>query len=129
MKASPPLSKRETLFSKGGKCSGNDSEFCALVRHISHADRLASGSFGLAFYYFRQYDNAIETHKKAPELDPTFPSIHSSIGLLYTHKATYGESLDEFQKEMDLVWQRHQTVDILVAFTYAKMGRLYSSIS
>jgi TolB-like protein/tRNA A-37 threonylcarbamoyl transferase component Bud32/lipoprotein NlpI len=55
-------------------------------------------SIGWAFYYARQYDQAIEQYKKTLQMDANFVSAHYALGRVYEQKRMYEAAIGEFQK-------------------------------
>ena len=53
---------------------------------------------GLAFYYVRDYDQAIEQFQKTLELDQNFPAAHNFLPAAYEQKGMYNEAIAEFRK-------------------------------
>ena len=53
---------------------------------------------GLAFYYHRDYDQAIEQFQKTLELDQNFPTAHNFLPAAYEQKGMYSEAVAEFKK-------------------------------
>ena len=50
---------------------------------------------GLAFYYDRQYDNALEMAQKTLELDPNYAAAHRLLSLAYQGKEMFDEAIAE----------------------------------
>ncbi len=57
---------------------------------------------GLAFYYDRDYDRAIEQFQKTLELDQNFPAAHNFLPAAYEQKGMYNEAIAEFKKAIPL---------------------------
>ncbi len=57
---------------------------------------------GDAFYLARRYDEAIELHRKALEMDSDFFPAHWGLGWAYMEKRMYGEAISELQKTVKL---------------------------
>jgi TolB-like protein/DNA-binding winged helix-turn-helix (wHTH) protein len=57
---------------------------------------------GLAFYYDRDYDQAIEQFQKTLELDQNFPAAHNFLPAAYEQKGMYTEAIAEFKKAIPL---------------------------
>ncbi|HZE69774.1 MAG TPA: winged helix-turn-helix domain-containing protein [Pyrinomonadaceae bacterium] len=57
---------------------------------------------GLAFYYSRDYDRAIEQFQKTLELDQNFPPPHNFLPAAYEQKGMYSEAIAEFKKAIPL---------------------------
>jgi tetratricopeptide (TPR) repeat protein len=77
---------------------------------------------GAAFYYARQYDQAIELERKTLELDSNFVQAHSNLGAAYVQKSMFKEALAEFEKA--LVTSPGSTVGLSgLGYAYAVTGR------
>ena len=59
---------------------------------------LASNVLGAAFYFARQYDQAIQQHRKTLELDATFLPALGRLGNAYLQKGLHEEALAAWQK-------------------------------
>ena len=57
-----------------------------------------STDLGLAFYYSRQYDRAIEHLKKLIETEPNYMRTHFYLALIYEEKGMFEEALAEYEK-------------------------------
>ena len=57
---------------------------------------------GIAFYYDRDYDRAIEQLQKTVELDQNFPAAHNFLPAAYEQKGMYDEAIAEFKKAIPL---------------------------
>ena len=53
---------------------------------------------GLALYYNRQYDEAIEMARRTLELDPNYAAAHRLLSLAYQGKGVFDEAIVENQK-------------------------------
>ena len=53
---------------------------------------------GLAFYFDREYDQAIEQFQKTLELDKGFPAPNAFLPAAYEQKGMYSEAIAEFKK-------------------------------
>ncbi|HLN97062.1 MAG TPA: winged helix-turn-helix domain-containing protein [Pyrinomonadaceae bacterium] len=58
---------------------------------------------GLAFYYARDYDRAIEQFQKTLELDQSFPPAYNFLPAVYEQNGMYSEAIAEFKKGIPLV--------------------------
>jgi serine/threonine-protein kinase len=76
---------------------------------------------GLAFYYDRQYDRAIEMATKTLELDPRYSGAHRLLSLSYQGKAMFSEAIAENQRWGDLSGNGVETM-IALAQLYAVSG-------
>jgi TolB-like protein/DNA-binding winged helix-turn-helix (wHTH) protein len=52
---------------------------------------------GVALYYARDYDQAIEQFQKTLELDKNFPPAHNSLSVVYGQKGMFGEAIAGFK--------------------------------
>jgi tetratricopeptide (TPR) repeat protein len=57
---------------------------------------------GVAFYYDRDYDRAIEQFQKTLELDQNFAPAHNFLPAAYEQKGMYNEAIAEFKKAIPL---------------------------
>jgi TolB-like protein/tRNA A-37 threonylcarbamoyl transferase component Bud32 len=55
---------------------------------------------GVAFYYAREYDQAIEQFQKTLELDQNFPPPHLFLTAAYEQKGMYGEAIAEHKNSI-----------------------------
>src|SRR6185503_4008406 len=77
---------------------------------------------GLAFYYDRDYDQAIEQLQKTIELDQNFPTAHNFLPAALEQKGMYGESIAEFKKAIPLMKGSETTL------SKAGLGHVYAVI-
>jgi serine/threonine protein kinase/Flp pilus assembly protein TadD len=56
----------------------------------------------LAFYYARDYDQAIQQFQKTLELDANFPLVHAHLPAAYEQKGMYDQAIAGFQKGVAL---------------------------
>ena len=60
---------------------------------------LAIGTdLGIAYYYSRQYDRAIDHLRKLIEMDPSYVRTHHYLAKVYIEKGMFEEALAEFEK-------------------------------
>ncbi len=77
-----------------------DESFAAYNRALE-LDPLSfaiSTDLGMAYYYARQYDRAIEHFKKLIELDPNYLRTHFYLAKVYEEKGMFEEALAEIDK-------------------------------
>lgn len=74
---------------------------------------------GRAFYYARQYDQAIAQYQETLELDPNFAPAHSMLGLTLLEKGLHEQAMAELQEGMRL---RTGTLSRLLGYAYAVAG-------
>src|SRR4030095_11671933 len=63
---------------------------------------IINAELGMAFYYAREYDQAIEQFKKTLELDQNFPPTRAFLLAAYEQKGMYNEAIAEFKKALPL---------------------------
>jgi serine/threonine protein kinase/Tfp pilus assembly protein PilF len=77
------------------------SEAIAEIHAAQRLDPLsliASAGVGWAYYFARQYDQAILHCQETLELDPNFVGAHDCLGSAYLAKANYSKAIAECQK-------------------------------
>src|SRR5205807_449108 len=74
-----------------------------------------------AFYFARNFDQAIEEYRKALELDPNHFLSHYSLGRIYSLKGLHREAIEEAQKSVALSGRSTETLAGL-AQAYAAAG-------
>ncbi len=78
---------------------------------------------GTICYYAGQLDRAIESGKRALEMDPSMMYAHYHIGLSYLKKSMYEEALAEFQKEREIAIGSPGLAEPAIVFTYMRIGK------
>jgi TolB-like protein/DNA-binding winged helix-turn-helix (wHTH) protein/Flp pilus assembly protein TadD len=73
-----------------------------LAQELEPLSLIINFELGLAFYYNRDYDQAIEQFKKTLELDQNFPAAHNFLPATYEQKGMYSEAIAEFKKAIAL---------------------------
>src|SRR4030095_7349527 len=63
---------------------------------------IINAELGMAFYYERDYDQAIEQFQKTLELDPNFPPPGAFLPSTYEQKRMYDEAIAEFKKTIQV---------------------------
>ncbi len=63
---------------------------------------IISFELGMAFYYARDYDQAIEQFQKTLELDQNFPPAHQFLPAAYEQKGMYGQAIAGFKTAIQL---------------------------
>ncbi len=69
-----------------------------LAQELDPLSLIINFELGLAFYYARDYDRAIEQFQKTLELDPDFPPAQQFLPSAYEQKGMYGEAIAGFEK-------------------------------
>jgi tetratricopeptide (TPR) repeat protein len=82
---------------------------------------------GLIYYYFRDYDNAIEYATKALELDPQLNASFRLISLAYLEKGMYLEALKNIEQWAKLRGTSAET-NVGLGLCFAYMGRREDSL-
>ncbi|MCI0329890.1 MAG: protein kinase [candidate division Zixibacteria bacterium] len=75
---------------------------------------------GLAYYFARQYDRAIEQYKRALDLDPNFTRAYISLSSALALSGRYEEALAEVQKAIERTGDRSRAA--YLGRVYARMG-------
>jgi serine/threonine protein kinase/Tfp pilus assembly protein PilF len=78
---------------------------------------------GLALYYDRQYDGALEMAGKTLELDPNYAAAHRLLSLAYQGKEMFDESMTENQIWGSLTGNKVETI-VSLAQIYAVSGQI-----
>jgi TolB-like protein/DNA-binding winged helix-turn-helix (wHTH) protein/Tfp pilus assembly protein PilF len=73
-----------------------------LAQQLEPLSLIINFELGLAFYYNRDYDQAIEQFQKTLELDRNFPTAHNFLPAAYEQKGMYSEAVAEFKKAIPL---------------------------
>jgi tetratricopeptide (TPR) repeat protein len=76
---------------------------------------------GMALYYTRHYDEAIESGKKTLELDPKFASAHRLLSLAYQGKRMFAEALEENVRWGEAGWDKAEVM-VAAAQLHAAAG-------
>jgi len=79
---------------------------------------------GVALYFNREYDRAIDQLRQTIDLDPHFPIAHSWLIQAYLQKGMYAEAIREAQAEREdfANSQQHQAIAAL-GYAYAVAGQ------
>lgn len=77
---------------------------------------------GLALYYNRQYDEAIELAAKTLELDPNYAAAHRLLSLAYQAQGMFDDALVENEKWGALTGNKVETT-VTLAQLYAVSGQ------
>jgi tetratricopeptide (TPR) repeat protein len=79
---------------------------------------------GLAFYYARQYDQAIGEFRKTLEMDPNFPHTHTILPAAYEQKKMYAEAITGYQNAIALTKGFHRSLAMAgLGHVYAVFGK------
>ena len=79
---------------------GRNEEAIAEAKRAEELDPLSpiiSSSVGVAYYFARQYDQAIERYKKTLQMNANFVPAHNGLARAYTEKKMYPEAVAEWQ--------------------------------
>jgi len=77
---------------------------------------------GLVLYLARQYDRAIEEHRRTLDLDPNFAHTHLCLGLAYLQKSMFDEAIAELQTALAIFGENPRAAAVL-AYAYAISGK------
>jgi serine/threonine protein kinase/Tfp pilus assembly protein PilF len=78
---------------------------------------------GMALYYNRQYDEAIEMARSTLELDPNYAAAHRLLSLAYQGRGVFDEAILENQKWGALTRNKVETT-VALAQLYAVSGQI-----
>ena len=78
---------------------------------------------GLAFYYDRQYDNAIEMARKTLELDPNYAAAHRLLSLAFQGQELFDEAIAANENWGELTGNKVET-SLALAQIYAVSGKI-----
>jgi Tfp pilus assembly protein PilF len=79
---------------------------------------------GLAFYFSRSYDQAIDQLQKTLELDANFPPPHTFLAASYEQKGMFEEAFTAFQRAVTVTQGPPRTLAMAgLAHSYAVSGR------
>ncbi len=73
-----------------------------LALELEPLSLIVNFELGLAFYFDRDYDQAIEQFQKTLELDQNFPPALNFLPAAYEQKGMYSEAIAEFKKAIAL---------------------------
>ena len=89
---------------------------------IDPLSALLSNDVAAAYYFARQYDQAIKQVQMTQEIEPGRPGSHIALGGIYDVKGMYEESIAEYQKAISLS-ERTSTILGLLGHAYAVSGK------
>jgi tetratricopeptide (TPR) repeat protein len=84
---------------------GRNEDAIAEMRRAQELEPLSliiNTNLGWAFYYARQYDQAIEQYQRTLEMDANFANARLRLGEAYEQKGMYEEAIAEYQKAIAL---------------------------
>jgi tetratricopeptide (TPR) repeat protein len=76
---------------------GQDDEAIDEAIEDSSNDAVAYFNRGVAYYFKRQYDRAIENYNKAIQLNPNLAEAYVTRGVAYKHKGQLDKARSDFQ--------------------------------
>jgi tetratricopeptide (TPR) repeat protein len=91
-----------------------------LAQALDPLSPIVNFELGLAFYYARQYDQAIEQFQKTLELDSSFPPPRQFLPAAYEQKGMYGEAVAGFNQEIPMTGGSEWTL------TRGGLGHVYA---
>jgi len=74
-----------------------------LAQELDPLSPIVNFELGLAIYYTRDYDQAIEQFHRTLELEPNFPPAQQFLPAAYEQKGMYGDAIAEFKKAIPLL--------------------------
>jgi tetratricopeptide (TPR) repeat protein len=105
--------------------SGRLEESLRLISRAAELDPVSQAILkdkGLALYYNRQYDEAIEMARRTLELDPNYAAAHRLLSLAYQGKGAFAEAIVENEKWGALTRNKVETT-VALAQIYAVSGK------
>jgi serine/threonine-protein kinase len=106
---------------------GQHQEADAEERRAQELDPLSlitNFEVALAFYFSRNYDQAIDQFKKTLELDPNFPPPHTYLPAAYEQQGRFEEAIVGFQRAITLTSGGDKTLAMAgLGHVYAASGR------
>jgi TolB-like protein/Flp pilus assembly protein TadD len=79
-------------------------------------------AMGRLLHFQREYDNAIEYHRKALAIDPNFIEAHFNLGMIYEQKAMFREASSQFRKVAGIAGGRSSFWSAGLGHAYALAG-------
>ncbi|HYV05849.1 MAG TPA: tetratricopeptide repeat protein, partial [Blastocatellia bacterium] len=104
-----------------GRCDESIREL-KLAAALDPLSLVISADLGRAFYYARQYDDAIQQEGRTLEMDSSFWLSHINLGRSHTQKAMHREAILELEKACELSPGSTEAAAFL-SFAYAAGGR------
>ena len=107
---------------------GRANEGIAVMKRAQEIDPLSvviQADLAWAFYFMREYDQAVEQHLKAIEMDPSFAPAHNQLGQVYQQKGLLAEAIREIQIAMRLFGNSSDATTAMeaLACTYGLLGK------
>src|SRR4029079_12692604 len=99
------------------------SRMISLAAELDPVSQAILKDKGLAFYYDRQYDEAIEMARKTLELDPNYAAAHRLLSLAYQGKKEFVQAIAENEKWGKLTGNKIETA-ITLAQLHAVSGQI-----
>jgi TolB-like protein len=84
---------------------GRHKDAIAEIKFARELDPLAliiNAEVGWAYYFARQYDQAIEQYQKTLEMDPNFAVAHMFMGTSHLQLGKYAEAIPELRRAIEL---------------------------
>ena len=98
------------------------------TREIAHAQQLDPLSpiictaRGRLLHFQRNYDAAIEYHRRALAIDPHFVEAHFNLGMIYEQKSMFREAISQFRKVIRMVGKTSSYWSAGLAHAYGLAG-------
>ena len=108
------------------QCMGRSEEATKerlLAQELDPLSPIINFELGVAYFFKRDYDRAIDQFKKTLELDPDFPPVHQFLPAAYEQKGMYDEAFAAFKKAMSLSGRDPQHAIGGLGHLYAVTGR------
>jgi TolB-like protein/Flp pilus assembly protein TadD len=103
-----------------GRCDESIAEL-KLAGNLDPLSLVISADLGRAYYYARQYDQALRQEAGTLEMDANFWLSHINLGRAYTQKGMHAEAVGELRKARELSANNTEVLSFL-GFAYAAAG-------
>ncbi|HEX6183607.1 MAG TPA: BTAD domain-containing putative transcriptional regulator [Pyrinomonadaceae bacterium] len=103
-----------------GRCDESIAEL-KLAGGLDPLSLVISADLGRAFYYAREYDQALRQEAGTLEMDSNFWLSHINLGRSYTQKGMHAEAVKELRKARELSAGNTEVLSFL-GFAYAAAG-------
>ena len=94
-----------------------------LAQELDPLSLIINFELGLAFYYARDYDQAIGQFHKTLELDQNFRPARMFLPAAYEQKGMYREAIAEFRKAIPLMGGEHSLAKAGLGHVFAVSGK------
>ena len=97
-------------------------EIMRRAQQLDPASMIVNRDLACILSWVGRTDEAIEQLERTIDMDPHFMPAHAHLGRIYTAKGMYEEALAEYEI-IQAIDSEYFNLDMMLAYTYAKMGR------